>query len=66
VTEEDGETAVRAGRYIDDNIYVDVQTDTSGDASARVNLDLTDNFTVRGSVASDGNSTVGVFFERDY
>jgi translocation and assembly module TamB len=66
VTEEDGETALRAGRYIDDNIYLDVQAEQDGDARARINLDVTDNFTVRGSVGSDGNSTLGVFFERDY
>ena len=28
ITEEDGATAVRAGKYLDDNIYLDVQTDT--------------------------------------
>ncbi|MBP7242710.1 translocation/assembly module TamB domain-containing protein [Amaricoccus sp.] len=66
VTEEDGSTALRAGTYIDDNIYLDVQSDTSGDTRAQINLDLSDNLTVRGSVASDGNSTIGVFFERDY
>ncbi len=66
VTDETGETAVRAGRYIDDNIYLDVQTETTGDTRAQINLDVTDEFTVRGSVASDGNSTLGIFFERDY
>lgn len=66
ITDEEGETAVRAGRYIDDNIYLDVQAEAGGDTSAAINLDITDELTVRGSVASDGNSTLGVFFERDY
>ncbi len=66
VTDDAGETAVRAGRYIDDNIYLDVQTETGGDTRAQINLDVTDNLTLRGSVASDGNSTLGLFFERDY
>ncbi len=66
VTEDDGSTALRAGTYIDDNIYLDVQTGTGGDTKAQINLDVTDNLTVRGSVGSDGNSTIGVFFERDY
>ncbi len=66
VTEEDGQTAVRAGTYIDDNIYLDLQAEQDGDTRARVNLDVNDNVTLRGSVGSDGNSTVGVFFERDY
>ena len=66
ITEEDGSTAVRAGRYIDDNIYLDVQAETGGETRAQINLDITDNFTVRGSVESDGNSTLGIFFQRDY
>ena len=35
VTEDDGETAVRAGKYIDDNIYLDVQAGSSGDTTRR-------------------------------
>jgi translocation and assembly module TamB len=66
VTEEGGATALRAGRYLDENLYLDVQTDTEGASRAQINLELTDNLTVRGSVATDGNSTLGVFFERDY
>ncbi len=66
ITEEDGETAVRAGRYIDDNIYLDVQAEADGDTRARINLDVNDNVTLRGSVGSDGNSSLGVFYERDY
>lgn len=66
ITEENGETAVRAGAYIDDNIYLDVQADQEGETRAQINLDVTDALTLRGSVGSDGNSTLGVFFERDY
>jgi translocation and assembly module TamB len=66
ITEEDGETAVRAGRYIDDNIYLDLEAETDGDTSARINLDISENLTLRGSVATDGNSTLGVFFQRSY
>ncbi len=49
-----------------DNIYLDVQAETGGETRAQINLDVNDNFTVRGSVESDGNSTLGVFFQRDY
>jgi translocation and assembly module TamB len=31
-----------------------------------INLDLTDDITARGSVDSDGNTSLGIFFERDY
>jgi translocation and assembly module TamB len=66
VTEDDGTAAVRAGRYIDDNIYLDVQTGTGGDTRVTINLDVTRNVTARGSVDTDGNSTIGIFYGRDY
>ncbi len=66
VTEEDGATAVRAGAYLDDNVYLDVQTNTEGTSQATINLDITDRLTARGSVATDGNTTIGIFYEREY
>jgi translocation and assembly module TamB len=66
VTEDDGSTALRAGKYINENVYLDVQTDSSGVSQAEVSLDINDRLTARGSVGSDGNSTIGIFFERDY
>ena len=37
-----------------------------GISRAEINLDVSDNLTARASVASDGNTTLGLFFERDY
>ncbi|MEL7182990.1 MAG: translocation/assembly module TamB domain-containing protein, partial [Pseudomonadota bacterium] len=65
-TDSEGNTAVRAGKYISDNVYTDVQIDQDGDASVSLNLDLTPNLTVRGSTGASGESSVGIFFERDY
>ena len=65
-TEEGGGAAVRAGKYISDNVYTDVTVGSEGDASVSINLDLTPSVTVRGSVGSEGNTGVGVFFEKDY
>ena len=66
ITEEDGATAVRAGKYLDENLYVNVQTDTAGVSQAEIDLELSDHVTARGSVASDGNTTIGLFYERDF
>jgi translocation and assembly module TamB len=66
ITQEDGSTAVTAGKYLDDNIYVNVQTGTDGVSRAEVRLDLSHSVTARGSVGSDGSSTLGLFYERDY
>ena len=39
ITEDDGSTAVRAGRYLDENVYVDVQHDTEGVSRAELSLE---------------------------
>lgn len=66
VTNESGATAVSAGRYLTEDAYVDVQTDTEGVSRAEIVLELNDRITARGSVGSDGNSIFGLFYERDY
>ncbi|WP_436399211.1 translocation/assembly module TamB domain-containing protein [Roseobacter sp. S98] len=64
-TTDDGETEIRAGKYISENVYTDV-TSSGGDAEISLNIDLTDSFKARGSVDGNGNTGVGIFFERDY
>lgn len=66
VTAEDGSTAVRAGRYVSDRVYVDVQSDTRGVSQAQVNYEISNSLSARGSVGTDGNTTIGLFFERNY
>ena len=63
---DDGGTAVRAGKYISDNVYSDVVVESGGRTEINLNLDVTSEITARGSVDNTGNSSVGVFFERDY
>lgn len=63
---EDGGTAVRAGKYISDNVYSDVVVESGGRTEINLNLDVTSDITARGSVDNTGNSSVGIFFERDY
>ena len=59
-----GNAAVKAGKYINDNVYLGVQT--GQDTEATINLDITDSLTARGSVDSNGDTALGIFFERDY
>jgi translocation and assembly module TamB len=65
-TDESGGAAVRAGKYISENVYTDVTVDSQGQTEINLNLDVTPNFTVRGSVGDDGNTGVGLFFEKNY
>lgn len=64
-TDEAGNAAVRAGRYISENIYTDIVVDDEG-AGVSLNIDITPSLTARGGVSGDGESSLGVFFERDY
>ncbi len=65
-TTDSGATAVRAGKYISDNIYTDVTAASDGTADISLNLDITKSLTAKGTVGSDGNTGIGIFFEKDY
>ncbi|MGE0281127.1 MAG: translocation/assembly module TamB domain-containing protein, partial [Rhizobiaceae bacterium] len=66
VTDSQGNAAVRAGRYVQENIYLGVEAGAGGTAKGTVNLDISENLKAKGSVGSDGDSSVGVFFEKEY
>ncbi|WP_082143729.1 translocation/assembly module TamB domain-containing protein [Nitratireductor soli] len=66
VTDSEGNAAVRAGRYIQDNIYLGVEAGAKGTTRGTINLDITDDLKARGALGSDGDSSIGVFFEKDY
>ncbi|KJS45289.1 MAG: hypothetical protein VR71_02490 [Roseovarius sp. BRH_c41] len=63
---DDGGTEVSAGAYISDKVYTEVTADSEGKQRINLNLDLTDNLTVKGGTSNDGSTGIGVFFERDY
>ncbi|MCA0918912.1 translocation/assembly module TamB domain-containing protein [Pseudooceanicola nanhaiensis] len=62
----EGETSVRAGKYINDNVYTDVEVISTGETKFSINLDVTNDLTAKGSVSSEGNTSLGLYFQRDY
>ncbi len=62
----DGETSVAAGKYLQENIYSEIEIGTSGETRFSINLDVMDNVKARAGVSSDGDSDIGIFFEKDY
>ncbi|MCD9148356.1 translocation/assembly module TamB domain-containing protein [Pseudophaeobacter flagellatus] len=54
------------GGYISDKAYTDFNVNTRGDSELSLNVDLTDNVTVTGTVDNQGESGFGLFFKRDY
>jgi translocation and assembly module TamB len=65
-TDAEGNAALRAGRYLSENVYTDVTVGGDDAAGISLNIDLTDDITARGQVSATGDSRIGVFFERDY
>ncbi|MDO5647022.1 translocation/assembly module TamB domain-containing protein [Paracoccus sp. (in: a-proteobacteria)] len=65
-TSDDGDVQLRAGRYLSENVYTDVSIDESGRSTINLNLDVTKSLRARGTVGSDGASSLGLFYERDY
>jgi len=65
-TDDEGNVSVRAGKYLSENLYTDVQVGGDGKTELNLNLDINKALTARGSVDSEGESAIGLFYERDY
>ncbi|WP_108459768.1 translocation/assembly module TamB domain-containing protein [Devosia naphthalenivorans] len=66
VTDDQGNVAVQAGTYIQDNVYLGVQAGAGGQSRVTINLDVTKDLKVTGAAGQNGDSSLGVFYERDY
>ena len=64
--DDQGNTALRAGRYLSADVYTDLSIDSTGRSEVSINLDLSPSVTLRGRADTEGRSGIGVFFERDY
>jgi len=66
-TNEEGETSVGVGKYLNDRTYFGLEQGTSaGSGRATIDLDVGRGLKLRGSASSDGETKGGIFFERDY
>jgi translocation and assembly module TamB len=65
-TSDDGSTALTAGKYLNENLYTEIQIEQGGQSRINLNLDLRDGVTLRGRLGDDGDTGVGIFIERDY
>ncbi|RYI33120.1 MAG: translocation and assembly module protein TamB, partial [Acetobacteraceae bacterium] len=65
-TTEDGNAALKAGKYISENVYTEVEIDQDGKSQINLNLDLRKGVTVKGKLGADGQTGIGVYLEKDY
>jgi translocation and assembly module TamB len=66
-TGKDGESAISAGSYINEKLFVGFEQGLGGDSSrVKVDLDITKNLKLRGETDTDGQSKLGVGVEWNY
>ena len=65
-TNSEGETEVTAGTYISDKVYSEVSAASDGTQEINLNYDVSKTITLRGSAGTDGDTGIGIFFEKDY
>ncbi len=63
VEDAEGNTSVKAGTYVSDNVYLGVQA--GEESSVTINLDVTKDVKLKGQ-AGQRQSGVGIFYEREY
>ena len=65
-TDDEGVTQVQVGKYLTEDIYTDITSGSDGRNEFSVNVDLSPSLTAKGTVDNEGESSLGLFFERDY
>ncbi|MER9654871.1 translocation/assembly module TamB domain-containing protein [Mesorhizobium sp. M0152] len=67
ITDEQGGTAVSAGKYLNDRTYVTIQKgDKPGSGKATIDLNVGRGVKLRGEATDAGEAKGGVFYEKEY
>ncbi|WP_208441271.1 translocation/assembly module TamB domain-containing protein [Bartonella raoultii] len=66
VVDEKGNTGLRIGRYIHNNVYLGFEAGSDGATKGTINLDISRHLKAKGAIGNEKNSSVGIFYERDY
>ena len=66
-TNEAGDTAVSAGKYLNDRTYVTVEKgEKPGSGKATIDLNIGRGVKLRGEASDSGEAKGGIFFEKEY
>ncbi len=66
-TDAEGGVSVGAGKYIGDNVYLEVEAGNGEEGgSANVEIELTPNITLESEIGQDANGGAGIFWKWDY
>jgi len=63
----EGETVVSGGRYLTDDVYLELETPTAGGAPrTSIEWSLSDRYTLRSSLGADGDASVSIGWRHEY
>lgn len=65
-SDESGQAQVKAGKYLNDRTYIQVEQGASSGSKASINLDVGRGIKLKGEAGSDGAGAAGIFYEREY
>ncbi|AQX20604.1 translocation and assembly module TamB [Bartonella sp. WD16.2] len=66
IVDKDGNTGLRVGRYVRDNIYLGFEAGLDGKTKGTIDLDLSRHLKAKGAIGNENNSSFGLFYEREY
>ncbi|WP_455477076.1 translocation/assembly module TamB domain-containing protein [Bartonella sp. B41] len=66
VIDKNGNTGLRIGRYIHNNVYLGFEAGSDGTTKGTVNLDVSRNFKAKSTIGNENNFSIGLFYEKDY
>ncbi|ENN94113.1 translocation/assembly module TamB domain-containing protein [Bartonella bovis] len=66
IVDKNGNTGLRVGRYIRDNIYLGFEAGLDGTTKGTIDLDISRYLKAKGAIGSENNSSFGLFYEREY
>lgn len=65
-SDADGQAQVKAGKYLNDRTYIQVEQGASSGSKASINLDVGRGIKLKGEAGTDGGSAAGIFYEKEY
>ncbi|WP_208540766.1 translocation/assembly module TamB domain-containing protein [Bartonella capreoli] len=66
IVDENGNTGLRVGRYVRDNIYLGFEAGLDGTTKGTIDLDISRHLKAKGAIGNENNSSFGLFYEREY
>lgn len=64
-SDENGQAQVRAGKYLNDKTYIQIEQGGSSGAKASINLDVGRGIKLKGEAGANGGAA-GIFYEKEY